>query len=72
MRFFSEVTIFKEGNGNFAVDFIVFIDTVSAGKSLLVLHFDSYFGLGKLSFNVLIFCGNFIVFNRFSSNFSGC
>ena len=64
-RFFYDVTSFKEGSGNFTVDFVCFIGDYSRGIILVVLLFDWYFGLGKFSLRFLRLGGNLIVFRSF-------
>ena len=60
-KFFSEVINFKEGKGNFTLDFVPLLTSVGSGSILLVLHFDSYLGRGRLALSCLRLGGNLMV-----------
>jgi hypothetical protein len=47
-KFFYEVTYLRDGKGNLIEDLtFLFYSQLVSGINLLVLHFDSYFGLGR-------------------------
>ena len=66
-RFFSDVINFKDGRGNFTVDFEPLRFYSASGMTLAVLHFDSYFGFGKFWLRFFRLGGNLMVFSKGSS-----